>query len=72
MTGNAGKTPPPRLVKCPACGRDVPWLPQSRYRPFCSERCRNTDLGAWASGAYRIPQSGPSEDGEEWESKREG
>jgi endogenous inhibitor of DNA gyrase (YacG/DUF329 family) len=24
-------------------------------RPFCSERCRLIDLGAWASERYRIP-----------------
>ena len=44
-----------RVVKCPACGKDVPWLPESRWRPFCSERCRNIDLGAWATEEYRVP-----------------
>ncbi|NTV09859.1 MAG: DNA gyrase inhibitor YacG [Zoogloea sp.] len=44
-----------RIVKCPACGADVEWRPESRFRPFCSERCRQLDLGAWASGSYRIP-----------------
>jgi uncharacterized protein len=24
-----------------------------RWRPFCSERCRNADLAQWASGQYR-------------------
>ena len=27
----------------------------SRWRPFCSERCRTIDLGAWAAEAYRVP-----------------
>jgi uncharacterized protein len=33
----------------------------NRWRPFCSERCRITDLGAWASESYRIPAK-PGED----------
>lgn len=49
-----------RLVKCPICGKPVPWLPENKWRPFCSERCRTIDLGAWASEAYRVPASGPS------------
>lgn len=31
------------------------WTPASRYRPFCSERCKLIDLGAWASESYRVP-----------------
>jgi len=33
----------------------VPWTAESRYRPFCSQRCKQIDLGAWASEAYRAP-----------------
>jgi len=25
-----------------------------RYRPFCSRRCADLDLGSWLNGAYRI------------------
>ena len=25
-----------------------------RYRPFCSERCRNEDLARWADGRHRV------------------
>jgi len=32
----------------------VPWTPDSRYRPFCSARCRTIDLGAWANEQYRV------------------
>jgi endogenous inhibitor of DNA gyrase (YacG/DUF329 family) len=32
----------------------VTW-PETPTYPFCSERCRLIDLGAWASGDYRIP-----------------
>jgi endogenous inhibitor of DNA gyrase (YacG/DUF329 family) len=48
-------TPPPRIVRCPQCGAPVEWTAASRWRPFCSERCKLVDLGAWASEAYRIP-----------------
>ena len=41
-------------VKCPACGAPVEWRADSRYRPFCSERCKLVDLGAWASNRYAI------------------
>ena len=45
----------PRVVKCPQCGTPVPWSPESKWRPFCSERCKMIDLGAWATESYRIP-----------------
>jgi hypothetical protein len=45
----------PRFVNCPQCGRPVEWTATSRWRPFCSERCKTIDLGAWAAEAYRVP-----------------
>lgn len=50
---------PIRTVKCPSCGKAVEWRAESRFRPFCSERCRQLDLGAWASESYRVPASPP-------------
>ena len=50
------KTPAPRIVICRCCGKPVPWIPESTFRPFCSERCRNIDLGAWAAEEYRVPE----------------
>jgi endogenous inhibitor of DNA gyrase (YacG/DUF329 family) len=44
-----------RRVPCPRCRTEVAWTPENRYRPFCSERCKTIDLGAWASGEYRLP-----------------
>jgi endogenous inhibitor of DNA gyrase (YacG/DUF329 family) len=44
-----------QTVNCPTCGRPVPWVPERRWRPFCSERCRLIDLGAWIDGDRRIP-----------------
>lgn len=37
--------------KCPVCGE--PRVP--KYRPFCSKRCADIDLGRWFTGAYAIP-----------------
>jgi len=39
---------------CPACQKPVVWK-SSPWRPFCSERCKLIDLGAWASGEYKLP-----------------
>ncbi len=54
----------PAIVKCPTCGRPLEWSEQSPYRPFCSERCRMVDLGAWFSEQRSIPEA-PAH--EEWE-----
>jgi endogenous inhibitor of DNA gyrase (YacG/DUF329 family) len=43
-------------VPCPTCGRPVPWVPESRFRPFCSERCRLIDLGEWLTEGHVIPE----------------
>jgi uncharacterized protein len=32
----------------------VRWGAESPFRPFCSERCKMVDLGAWASEEYRV------------------
>jgi endogenous inhibitor of DNA gyrase (YacG/DUF329 family) len=42
-------------VKCPTCRRPVEWSEASPYRPFCSDRCRLIDLGAWLGEQHRIP-----------------
>ena len=48
-------------VRCPICRREVAWE-GNPHRPFCSDRCRVIDLGAWADERYRIPgEPGPSE-----------
>ena len=44
----------PVTVGCPACGRKTEFTPANRWRPFCSERCKTIDLGAWATGRYVI------------------
>jgi uncharacterized protein len=60
----------PHQVHCPTCGRPIDWSEATPYRPFCSERCRLIDFGAWLSEEHRIPaessqeQTGPAQPGE--------
>ena len=53
-----------KYVPCPRCGAQVAWVPESRFRPFCSERCKLVDLGAWANESYRIPAVDAPDDDE--------
>jgi uncharacterized protein len=48
-------------VKCPTCQRPVEWSEQSAYRPFCSDRCRLIDLGAWLTEQHKIPDEAVAE-----------
>lgn len=36
---------------CPICARET----DAKYRPFCSRRCADVDLGKWLTGSYAIP-----------------
>ncbi|MFC6687991.1 DNA gyrase inhibitor YacG [Jhaorihella thermophila] len=47
-------------MNCPICGEKT----DPKYRPFCSRRCADLDLGKWLRGAYFIPTDEPPEDGE--------
>lgn len=53
-------------VACPTCGKAVVWDPRSKWRPFCSERCRLIDLGEWLDEGHRIPgeRTPPGHDGD--------
>jgi hypothetical protein len=55
----AVSAPTERLVPCPTCGTPSPYAERNRWRPFCSERCRSVDLGAWASERFRVPAQSP-------------
>jgi endogenous inhibitor of DNA gyrase (YacG/DUF329 family) len=46
-----------RTIACPSCGRPSRYATNNPFRPFCSQRCRNLDLGAWASERYRVDAS---------------
>jgi endogenous inhibitor of DNA gyrase (YacG/DUF329 family) len=48
-----------RVVPCPACKQPAQFGPANRWRPFCSERCRSFDLGAWATESYRVAAETP-------------
>ncbi|SFD24679.1 hypothetical protein SAMN05660831_01248 [Thiohalospira halophila DSM 15071] len=41
-------------VPCPTCRKPVVYSTENPWRPFCSERCRLVDLGAWADEEHRI------------------
>ena len=57
-TGRAG--PPGR--GCPICGK----ARSEDYRPFCSKRCADIDLGRWLDERYRVPgPPAPLDEGEE-------
>jgi endogenous inhibitor of DNA gyrase (YacG/DUF329 family) len=45
----------PVRAPCPTCRREVVWTEAAPFRPFCSERCRMIDLGAWLDERHVIP-----------------
>ena len=47
-------------VQCPTCSRSIEWGPDFPFRPFCSQRCKMVDLGAWLAEERAIP--GPAAD----------
>ena len=56
--------------RCPICGTKS----ETAYRPFCSARCRDVDLGRWLGGGYAIAggQADADEDGEAATAQRTG
>ncbi len=50
------------IVDCPTCGKKVEWSTANKFRPFCSERCKQIDLGAWAEEKYKIAGTRPDEE----------
>lgn len=47
MSDNVVKT-----YKCPICGK---LTPAGKYKPFCSKRCADVDLGNWFNESYSVP-----------------
>lgn len=41
-------------VECPKCKEKFSYY-ESKFRPFCSERCKEVDLGHWFSENYKVP-----------------
>jgi uncharacterized protein len=54
------------VVKCPICGREAEYE-GNEYRPFCSERCKILDLGAWADENYTFPTESGELTEADWE-----
>jgi len=44
-------------MTCPICAKDS----DPEYRPFCSRRCADVDLGRWLNGSYAIPAEAPED-----------
>lgn len=44
-------------MSCPICAKDT----QQAFRPFCSKRCADIDLGKWLGGEYALPSEDPDD-----------
>ncbi len=44
-------------MSCPNCKKDT----VQAFRPFCSKRCADVDLGRWFNGDYSVPSQDPEE-----------
>jgi uncharacterized protein len=51
-------------INCPTCKKPETWRENNLFKPFCSERCKLIDLGAWADEDHRIAgeEAPPEED----------
>jgi endogenous inhibitor of DNA gyrase (YacG/DUF329 family) len=45
------------MSQCPICGKPT----AADYRPFCSRRCADIDLGRWLTESYSIPAEAEDE-----------
>lgn len=72
MNRPTDKVPPLRALrieaKCPVCGRPS----DNKYRPFCTKRCADIDLGRWLKESYRVPTEETLEDAENDSAPRNG
>ena len=44
-------------MSCPICQK----ASDATYRPFCSKRCADIDLGKWLGGGYAVPSTDPED-----------
>jgi endogenous inhibitor of DNA gyrase (YacG/DUF329 family) len=49
------------MSRCPICKKPT----DPEFRPFCSKRCADVDLGRWLTESYAVPAKPPAEEGEE-------
>lgn len=47
-------------MSCPICRKET----QKAFRPFCSRRCAEVDLGRWLTGGYAVPSDDPEDEEE--------
>jgi endogenous inhibitor of DNA gyrase (YacG/DUF329 family) len=47
-------------TQCPSCSKPA----EEKYRPFCSKRCADVDLGRWLKESYRVPTDETPDDGD--------
>ena len=62
MNNSLAKSLFEKTVVCPACKGDSVYAPRNIYRPFCSQRCKNIDFGAWANEDFRMAADTPPDD----------
>jgi uncharacterized protein len=59
----------PKQGRCPICKAETEHV----FRPFCSKRCADVDLGKWLTGGYAIPEAqgdDADEDGDDQTARR--
>lgn len=44
-------------MSCPICNKET----AAKWRPFCSKRCADIDLGRWMTGSYTLPGTDESD-----------
>jgi endogenous inhibitor of DNA gyrase (YacG/DUF329 family) len=59
MTARTGKEHPRGTrARCPICRAPT----EAAWKPFCSRRCADVDLGRWLTGGYAIPGEDAAEE----------
>ena len=58
---------PTRMVQCPRCRGPSVYGSSNRFRPFCSERCKAIDFGAWSSENYALHEQPTDPDPTNWD-----
>lgn len=57
-------------VRCPSCDMLVDIRGNSKFLPFCSDRCRLIDLGRWLKEEHTLPCEPQDEEEQEETSDR--
>lgn len=50
-----------KIIKCPGCKKEFNYF-DSKFRPFCTERCKMIDLGHWLAEDYSVAAEKPLEE----------